>query len=100
MIVYPGSVEDAHAVIQFLRRQSDNLRPLRKLIVSRDRALVLDVNGNGMEFPGLTYGCSSLYPLVRELGIQFPTETLHNPNSTPDGIREFILSACWTWGYG
>src|SRR4051812_31647060 len=100
MIIYPGSAEDTHAIIQFFRREVDNLQSLRKLVVSRDGSRVLDVNGNGIEFPGLTYGCPSLNRLVKELGIQFPTDTLHNPNSTPDGVREITLSACWTWGHG
>jgi hypothetical protein len=38
--------------------------------------------------------------LLQEFGVVFPHKVLHDPNATPDGIREFDLSACWTWGHG
>ena len=100
MILYSGPIDDAHELIQFFRREVNNLRTLRKLVISRDGSSVQDVNGDRMEFPGLTYGCPVLDRLVKELGIVFPAKTLHDPTSTPSGIREFDLSACWTWGYG
>jgi hypothetical protein len=100
MIVYTGPVDDSHQLIQFFRREVNNLHALRKLIVSPGGSVVQDCNGDGMEFPGLTHGCSVLNRLLRELGIVFPTKTLHDPTSTPDGVREFDLSACWTWGHG
>lgn len=99
MIVYSGSVDDAHELIQFFRREVDKLRALRKLVVSKEKTVVWDVNRDGMEFPGLTYGCASLDELLRELGVVFNPETLHNPKATPSGIKEFDLSARWTWGH-
>jgi hypothetical protein len=99
MIVYPGPLEDSHELIQFFRREVDKLRSLRKLIVSRDKTVVWDVNRDGIEFPGLTYGSPSLDELLRELGVVFNPQTLHNPNATPSGIKEFDLSARWTWGH-
>ena len=100
MIVYTGPVDDTHEVVQFVRREVDKLRSLRKMIVSREGTVLQDVNGNGIEFPGLTYGCAGLDRLLQEFGIVFPTRILHDPNAMPNGIREFDLSACWTWGYG
>ena len=99
MIVYPGSIEDAHELIQFFRKEVDKLRALRKLIIDREKTVVWDVNKDGMEFPGLTYGCTSLDELLRELGVVFKPEVLHNPNATPSGVKEFDLSARWTWGH-
>ena len=99
MIVYPGSIEDAHELIQFFRREVDKLRSLRKLVVNGEKTVVWDVNKDGMEFPGLTYGCPSLDELLRELGVVFNAQTLHNPKATPSGIKEFDLSARWTWGH-
>jgi hypothetical protein len=99
MIVYPGSIEDTGSLIQFLRREADNLRPLRRLIVSREKTVVQDVNGDGIEFPGLTYGCHALEELLHELGVVFNAETLHKPNVTASGVKEFTLSARWTWGH-
>ena len=99
MIVYPGSIEDAHELIQFFRREVDKLRSLRKLVVNGEKTVVWDVNKEGMEFPGLTYGCPSLDELLRELGVVFNAQTLHNPKATPSGIKEFDLSARWTWGH-
>src|SRR5437870_2498942 len=99
MIVYNGSVEDSSEVIQFFRREVDKLRALRKLVVNREKTVVWDVNRDGIEFVGLTYGCMALEELLRELGVVFNPQTLHNPNATPSGIKEFDLSARWTWGH-
>ena len=99
MIVYTGSLEDSHELIQFFRREAAKLRDLRRLIVSREKTVVRDVNGDGIEFPGLTYGSAMLEELMRELGVIFSPQSLHNPNATPDGVKEFRLSARWTWGH-
>ena len=99
MVVYTGPVEDSHELIQFFRREAAQLRALRKLIISREKTVVKDVNGDGLEFPGLTYGCPSLEELLRELGVIFTPEKLHDPNATPGGVKEFPLSARWTWGH-
>ncbi len=99
MIIYGGTLEDSREVIQFFRREVDKLRALRKLVVNREKTVVCDVNRDGIEFPGLTYGCPALEELLRELGVVFNPETLHNPNATPSGMKEFDLSARWTWGH-
>jgi hypothetical protein len=99
MIVYTGSLEDSHELIQFFRREAAKLREMRRLIVSREKTVVRDVNGDGLEFPGLTYGSANLEELLRELGVIFNPQSLHNPNATPDGVKEFRLSARWTWGH-
>jgi hypothetical protein len=99
MIVYTGSLDDSHELIQFFRREAAKLRNLRRLVVSREKTVVRDVNGDGLEFPGLTYGSAMLEELLRELGVIFSAQTLHNPNATPDGVKEFRLSARWTWGH-
>src|SRR5947207_6702968 len=98
MIVYSGSVEDPREVIQFFRREVDKMRALRKLVVNREKTVIWDVNRETMEFPGLTYGNATLDELLRELGVVFNPQTLHNPNATPSGVKEFELTARWTWG--
>ena|SRR5437762_510931 len=99
MVVYNGSVADSHELIQFFRREAAKLRNLRKLIVSPDKTVVKDVNGDTLEFPGLTYGCPALEELLREVGVIFSPQTLHDPSATPGGLKEFSLSARWTWGH-
>jgi hypothetical protein len=99
MIVYGASVEDAHELIQFFRREVGKLKALRKIVISRDKTVVSDVNKDTMEFPGLTYGNPTLDQLMRELGIVFNPRTLHNPNATATGVKEFDISAKWTWGH-
>jgi hypothetical protein len=99
MIVYSGSLDDSREVIQFFRREVDKLRALRKLVVNREKTVIRDVNRDTMEFPGLTYGNATLDELLRELGVVFNPQTLHNPNATPSGIKEFELTARWTWGH-
>jgi hypothetical protein len=99
VIVYSGSIEDSGEMIQFFRREVGNMKALRKLVVNSEKTIIWDVNKNGMEFPGLTYGCPSLEVLLGELGIVFNKQTLHNPKATPSGIKEFDISAKWTWGH-
>ena len=99
MIVYSDSLTDAHSLIQFFRSHAATLRNLRKLIITREKTVVLDVNGDGIEFPGLTYGNNVLDELLRELGVIFTPANLHNPNATPSGKKEFDLSGRWTWGH-
>ena len=99
MIVYTGSIEDAHDLIQFFRREVGKLKALRKIVINREKTVVSDVNKDTMEFPGLTYGNKSLDELLRELGVVFNPQTLHNPKATPTGVKEFDISAKWTWGH-
>jgi len=98
MAAYAGSLDDSHELIQFLRREMTRLRALRRLRISREKTVVLDVNGDGIEFPGLTYGCSALEELLRELGVIFTPQALHDPDATPGGVKEFRLSARHPWG--
>jgi hypothetical protein len=100
MIVYTGSIDDAHDLVQFVRREGAKLRALKRLVVSRDKTLLLDVNRDGIEFPGRTYGSATLEVLLRELGVVFTPRTLHNPEATPGGVKEFRLSACPALGGG
>jgi hypothetical protein len=99
MIVYSGPVKDSHELIQFFRREAGKLRALRKIVVTREKTVILDVNSDGMEFPGLTYGSGTLEELFRELGVIFTPEKLHNPNTTASGVKEFLITAKWTWGH-
>jgi hypothetical protein len=99
LTVYANPPENAHDLIQFFRSHAARLRNLRKLIISREKTIVLDVNGDGIEFPALTYGNNVLDELLRELGVIFNPGKLHDPNATASGIKEFDLSGRWTWGH-
>ena len=99
VIVYTGSVDDAEALVQFVRRETAKLRSLRKLIISPEKTVVRDVNGDTMEFPGLTYGRATLDILMQELGVIYTPQTLHQPPPTAGGVKEFRLSARHPWGH-
>jgi len=99
MIVYSGPLDDTHRVIQFFRREAPKLRILRRLIVSREKTVVLDVNRDGIEFPGLTFDSPALERLLQDLGVVFSRDSLYEGTSTPDGVKEFGLGAVWTWGH-
>ena|SRR5437762_11297889 len=99
MSIYAGSVDDTHALIQFFRVEAAKLRNLRKLTITLESTVVQDVNGDKIEFPGLSYGNSTLDELMRELGVIFSPQTLHNPKATANGRKEFTLSGRWTWGH-
>jgi len=99
MSVYAGSVEDSHELIQFFRVEAAKLRNLRKLMITLESTVVRDVNGDAIEFPGLSYGNPTLDVLLRELGVIYSPQTLHNPKATASGKKEFTLSGRWTWGH-
>lgn len=99
MLVFSGSVENEHEVVQFLRHESDKLRALRKVVVTPEKTVIHDVNRDTMEFPGLTYGSSVLERLLRELGVVFTPRILHDRDATSDGIKEYELTARYTWGH-
>jgi hypothetical protein len=99
MIVYSGAVNDPHEVIQFLRKEADKLRALRKIVISPEKTVILDVNSDSLQFPGLTYGSPALEELLRELGVIFTPARLHDPKATSTGIKEFLITAKWTWGH-
>ena len=99
MVIYTGSLEDPRELILFFRNEAAKLRILRRIVISRERTVVSDVNGDGIEFPGLTYGSAVLERLMQELGVVFTPEKLHNPNATPSGVKEFDIRARWTWGH-
>ena len=99
MIVYRGPVEDTHSLIQFFRREAPKLRILRRLIVSREKTVVLDVNGDGIEFPALTFDSPGLERLLDDLGVVYSRESLREAGSLPGTVKEFGLGAVWTWGH-
>jgi hypothetical protein len=99
MIVYSGPLENTHQVIQFFRREAPKLRVLRKMIVSGDKTVVLDVNRDGIEFPGLTFDSPALERLFQDLGVVFSRDALNEANCTPGSVKEFGLGAVWTWGH-
>lgn len=99
MLVYQGAIEDEREVIQFLRHESDKLRALRRVVISPEKTVIQDVNRDTMEFPGLTYGSTVLERLLRELGVVFTAKILHDRDATPKGIKEYELTARYTWGH-
>ena len=99
MIEYTGSIDDPVQVIQFFRGEVDNLRALRKVRISPEKTLVLDINKDGLEFPGLTYGSPVLERLLQELGVMFSAESLHDTSRASRGVKEFDISARYTWGH-
>ncbi len=92
------ALEDAE-VIRFFTNEASRLHGLRKVVVSPEKTAVLDVNGDGIEYPGLTYGNTVLEALLRYLGVVFNPRVLHDPAVTPSGVKEYDLSARWTWGH-
>jgi hypothetical protein len=95
MIVYSGPVEDTHLLIQFLRREAPKLKILRRVIVSPEETVVLDVNGDGIQFPGLTFASPGLDRLLDDLGVCCDRDALLEAT----GPKEFGLGAVWTWGH-
>ena len=99
MIVYSDRLEDTHTLIQFFRREAPNLRVLRRLVVSKDKTVVLDVNRDGIEFPGLSFDSPALIRLLDDLGVVYSHDYLKQAKA-PDGIMEFDLGNVWCWGGG
>ena len=63
VIVYSGPIEDSGELIGFFRRQESNLRALRKLIVSPEKTVVRDVNGDGKSEIVVSVGDGFVYVL-------------------------------------
>jgi hypothetical protein len=99
ILCYPGSPEDTRELLEFVRREAPRFRAFRKVIVTPEKTTLRDVNGDGLEFPGLTYGSAALEALLREMGVVFTPSILHNPNATPSGVKEFSISAVNPWGH-
>jgi len=99
MIVYSGSPDDSHLLIQFFRREARKLRILRRVIVSHEKTLILDVNRDGIEFPGLTFDSPALERLLKDLGVVYSRDDLNEAAAALDSVREFGLGAVWTWGH-
>ncbi len=99
MPTYAGPIDDTRELILFFRNEAAKLRNLRKLVITREKTVVQDINGEAIEFPGLTYGSKTLEDLLRDVGVIFTPETLHNPNATRNGEKEFLLTNRWTWGH-
>ncbi len=96
MIVYTGSTEGAHDLIQFFRRETEKLRALRRVVISPKTTRLLDINKDGVEFPNLTYGSEVLELPLEELDVDFNRQSLH---ANPDATKEFDVSARLTWGH-
>jgi hypothetical protein len=98
MIVYSGSLDDTHELIQFLRRNAPDLKLLRRLIISKEKTVVLDVNRDSIEFPGLTFDSPALPRVLQDLGIVFSQDCI-DATKAPNGVREFGLGNVWCWGH-
>lgn len=92
----PGS---SQAMMQFFKDNLVKLRELRKLVVSPAGTEIRDINGNAIVFEGLTYGDPALEDLLKVNYVFFERETLHNPEATQGGIKEFSLGARYPWGH-
>ena len=98
MVVYSGPLDDMHTLIQFFRREAPKLRVLRRLIVSKDKTVIHDVNRDSIEFPGLTFDSPALPRLLEDLGVVFRRDALHEAKG-PDGVLEYDLGNVWCWGH-
>src|SRR5215208_5592589 len=98
MIVYSGPLDDTHTLVQFFRREAPKLRLLRRLVVSKDKTVVLDVNRDSIEFPGLTFESPALLTLLDDLGVVYSHDSLDG-NKARNGVLEFSLGAIWCWGH-
>src|ERR1041385_6065907 len=99
MILYTGSLDDRDQLVQFIRRETANMRSLRKLIVSREKTVVRDVNGDEMEFPGLSYARPMLDVLLGELGVVGGARTWRGRGATAKGLKELRRRARHPWGH-
>jgi hypothetical protein len=99
MIAYAHTKGDTHSLIQFFRKHRDELRRLKKVVVSPEKVIIYDINRDTMEFEGLTYGDETLDALLKELGVVYNPATLHNSNATPSGVKEYELGAVYPWGH-
>ncbi len=98
-LVYTHNPSDREGVTRFFKDNLVKFRELRRLIISPDKTEISDINGDKMIFEGLTYGDPALEDLMKINYVFFDASTLHNPDATPNKIKEFSLSARYPWGH-
>ncbi|MBL9175123.1 MAG: hypothetical protein JNL10_16410 [Verrucomicrobiales bacterium] len=86
-------------IARFIRQRQDDLSLLRRVIVESGRTRVLDVNRSELVFPGISYGHPWLETILKEAGASYDPATLGTPARTPDGTREFRVSAKYPWAH-
>lgn len=90
-----GGVEELNT---FIAEQRQRMKPFRRVLITADRARILDVNRNELVFPGVTCGHPLLEALLRAAGATFDPATCHTP---PAGnhTREFGCTARYPWAH-
>lgn len=93
---FPGG--GAEDLIAFIAQQRQQMKPFRRVLITVERARILDVNRNELAFPGVTYGHPLLETLLRAAGASFDPVTCHTP---PAGghTREFGCTARYPWAH-
>jgi hypothetical protein len=67
------------AALEFLKRTRAELRMLRRVLVSKDRVQVFDINGDYFEIRGIGYLDPDVIPILRSVNTVFDPAKIHEP---------------------
>ncbi len=95
VVTFSGATADD--VIRFVHDQRLHLKQFRKVVVTREKTRVVDLNRNELEFPGVTYGHELLAAVLQSAGASFDPNTVHTPPPNETGYKEFGCSARYPW---
>ncbi|MEX2216739.1 MAG: hypothetical protein WD768_21675 [Phycisphaeraceae bacterium] len=96
--LYRYDPNEPDAVRAILKAQRKGFNTANSVIVSAERFIILDLNGDGFTVEGLGYGCPHLVELMNELGAAFSPQQLRAVPAGDPVKREYKLTRAWAWG--
>jgi hypothetical protein len=89
---------DPAMVDTILRAQRRGFNIAAKITVAPGITTIFDLNGDGFQITGLSYGDENLIELLKILGAGFDPRQLRQVSPDDQDTREYTLSRSWTWG--
>jgi hypothetical protein len=95
---YRYDPSEPDAVKSILRAQRKGFNTANRVIISAQRLLILDLNGDAFTVEGLGYGAPHLVDIMNELGAAFSPQQLRAVPAGDPNQREYKLTRAWAWG--
>lgn len=83
--------------LEFLKRTRNELRPLHRVRLWKDRVHIIDVNKDYFEIRGLGYPHADVVPLLKTINTAFNPDTIHEPIDAE--YKEFGAGKRYPWAY-
>lgn len=90
--------DDPNILDTIIRAQRRGFNTASKIVVEPGCTTIIDINGDGFQVQGLSYGDDNLIELLKVLGAGFDPRQLRLVEADDKDTREYSLSRAWTWG--